>query len=101
VTIVHVKDSIVTNNVFDGIGAYTSAGRSTVSMTVDRSSSLLNGSNGILAQGSTAYVFLANSTVMSNVTGLNASGGTIVSYQNNQLTGNVTDGAPTAMLSVK
>jgi hypothetical protein len=38
---------------------------------------------------------------MSNVTGLNASGGAIVSYQNNQLTGNVTDGAPTAMLSVK
>jgi hypothetical protein len=101
VIIVHVRDSVVTNNVFDGIGAYTSAGHSTISMTVDRSSSLLNGGNGILAQGSPAFVFLANSTVMSNVTGLNASGGTIVSYQNNQLTGNVTDGAPNAVLSVK
>jgi hypothetical protein len=101
VIIVHVRDSVVANNVFDGIGAYTSAGHSTVSMTVDRSSSLLNGGNGILAQGSPAFVFLANSTVMSNVTGLNASGGTIVSYQNNQLTGNVTDGAPNAVLSVK
>jgi hypothetical protein len=101
VIIVHVKDSIVTNNVFDGIGAYTSAGHSTVSMTVDRSSSLLNGGNGILAQGPAAFVFLANSTVMSNVTGLKASGGTIVSYQDNHLTGNVSDGAPTAMLSVK
>jgi hypothetical protein len=101
VIIVHVKDSVVSNNVVDGIGAYTSAGHSTVSMTVDRSSSLLNGGNGILAQGSPAFIFLANSTVMSNTTGLNASGGTIVSYQDNHLTGNVTDGAPTAMLSVK
>jgi hypothetical protein len=101
VIIVHVRDSVVSNNVVDGIGAYTSAGHSTVSMTVDRSSSLLNGGNGILAQGSPAFVFLANSTVMSNVTGLNASGGTIVSYQNNQLTGNVTDGAPNAVLSMK
>jgi hypothetical protein len=101
VIIVHIRDSVVANNVFDGIGAYASAGHSTVSMTVDHSSSLLNGGNGILAQGSPAFVFLANSTVMSNVTGLKSSGGTIVSYQNNQLTGNVTDGAPTAMLSVK
>ena len=101
VIIVHVRDSVVANNVFDGIGAYTSAGHSTVSMTVDRSSSLLNGGNGILAQGPSAFVFLANSTVMSNVTGLNASGGNILSYQNNQLTGNVTDGAPTGVLSLE
>jgi hypothetical protein len=101
VIIVHVRDSVVTVNKFDGIGGYTSAGHSTVSMTVDHTSSLLNGGNGILAQGPSAFVFLANSTVMSNVTGLNASGGTIVSYQNNQLTGNVTDGAPTATISVK
>jgi hypothetical protein len=84
-----------------GIGAYTSAGHSTVSMTVDHSSSLLNGGNGILAQGSPAFIFLANSTVMSNVTGLNPSGGTIVSYQDNHLTGNVTDGAPTTVLALK
>jgi hypothetical protein len=101
VIIVHVRDSVVTSNVFDGIGAYTSAGHSTVSMTVDHTSSLLNGGNGILAQGSPAFIFLANSTVMSNTTGLNPSGGTIVSYQNNQLTGNVTDGAPNAVLSMK
>ena len=48
-----------------------------------------------------AFVFLANSTVMSNVTGLKASGGTIVSYQDNHLTGNVTDGAPNTVLSLK
>jgi hypothetical protein len=39
---------------------------------------------------------------MSNVTGLSvASGGNIFSYQDNQLTGNVSDGAATAVLTVK
>jgi hypothetical protein len=70
-------------------------------MTVDHNSSLLNDANGILAQGPSAYVILANSTVMSNVTGLNAAGGYIFSYQNNQLTGNLTEGSPTAVLAVK
>ena len=101
VIIVQVKDSVVSNSAFNGISAYTAAGQSTVSMTVDRSSSLLNGADGILAQGSPAYVVLGNSTVMSNILGLHPAGGTILSYQNNQLTGNATDGAPTGVLSVK
>ena len=102
VIIVHIKDSVVANNVFNGISAYTAAGQSTVSMTVDRSSSLLNGADGILAQGTPAYVLLANSTVLSNITGLHSiSGGNILSYQDNHLTGNVTDGAPTGRWSVK
>jgi hypothetical protein len=60
---------------------------------------MLNGANGVLSQGGNAFVFLKESTVMSNVTGLSTvSGGSILSYQNNGLTGNVTDGAPTAKL---
>jgi hypothetical protein len=39
---------------------------------------------------------------MSNVTGLHpANGGSILSYGNNQLTGNIADGAPTATLTVR
>jgi hypothetical protein len=99
---VHVRDSLVSNNVLSGISAMTSAGHSTTAVVVDRSSSLLNGANGILSQGINAFMFLKDSTVLSNVTGLNAvSGGTIFSYQNNGLSGNVTDGAPTAVLTVK
>jgi hypothetical protein len=99
---VQVRDSVVSNSAQSGISSFTSAIHSVVSTVVDRSSSLLNGANGILAQGSNAFVFLKDSTVMSNVTGLNAvSGGAIFSYQNNGLTANVTDGAPTAVLTVK
>jgi hypothetical protein len=84
------------------VSAFTAAGASTTSITMERSSSLLNGGAGVQAQGSGAFVTLAESTVMSNVTGLSAfSGGNIFSYQDNQLSGNVTDGAPTATLTLK
>ena len=99
---VQVRDSVVSDSAFSGISAFTSAGHSITSITVDRSSSLLSGANGILAQGTGGFVSLTETTVVSNVTGLNAvSGGAIFSYQNNRLTGNVSDGAPTAVLAVK
>jgi hypothetical protein len=54
------------------------------------------------ALGPGAFVTLTDSTVLSNVLGLQAvSGGTIFSYQNNRLTGNVTDGAPSAVLALR
>ncbi len=99
---VQIRDTVVSNSAFAGISAYTAAGKSTTSITVDHTSSLLNGGDGILAQGAPAFVILANSTVMSNATGLHpVRGGSIFSYQNNQLIGNVTDGAPTAVLTAK
>jgi hypothetical protein len=89
---VQVHDSVSAGSVGDGISAYTTAGAAVASITLERSSSLLNGGNGILAQGSGAFVSLADSTVMSNGTGLRqGSGGSIRSYGDNQLTGNVSD----------
>jgi hypothetical protein len=95
-----IRDTIVAGSAFHGISAFTNA--ATASITTDRTSALLNGQAGILAQGSGGFVFLANSTVISNGTGLSAAaGGHIFSYQNNHLSGNVSDGAPTAVLTVK
>src|SRR3954468_2300820 len=77
---VQVRDSVVTGSAFNGISAFTSAGQSTTSITVDHTASTLNGSNGILAQGANAFVLLKDATVMSNGTGLSAvSGGNIFS----------------------
>jgi len=99
---VQIRDSVIGSNTFNGVSAFTTAGAATTSITFDRSSSNLNGGAGILSQGPSAFVFLGNSTVMGNGTGLNAvSGGHILSYQNNQLTGNVSDGAPTGVLTVR
>jgi parallel beta helix pectate lyase-like protein len=99
---VQIRDSVAAESKFDGIAAYTAPGAATTSITLERSASLLNGGNGILAQGSPAFVLLEESTVMSNVSGLSAvSSGNILSYQDNQLSGNVTDGAPTGVLALK
>src|SRR5215813_2378766 len=99
VTIVHLRDSVVSGNAINGITQNT-AGGGTMSMTVDRVSSTLNGSGGVAAFGAPSFVVLGRSTVMSNVNGLlHSSGGGILSYQNNHLTGNSTDGTTTGMLS--
>ena len=101
-TIVQIRDSVAAGSLFDGISAFSQSGASVVSVTVDRSSSLLNAEDGILAQGSGTFILVSESTVISNGTGLAATaGGNIFSYQNNHLTGNVTEGAPTAVLTMK
>jgi hypothetical protein len=51
---------------------------------------------GFLADGATATLRLSNSNVFANATGLSAiNGGSIISYNNNRLRGNTTDGSPT------
>jgi hypothetical protein len=97
-----VRDSLAAGNEFSGISAYTSAGHSVTSVTLDRTSSLLNGGTGVLSQGPPAFVLLARSTVMSNGVGLSpVSGGSIISYQSNQLSGNVSDGTPSSVVTQK
>jgi hypothetical protein len=95
-----VRDTTVSGSAFDGVSAFTNG--AITSITTDRTSSLLNGQAGISSQGSGAFVLLGDSTVMSNTTGLSATGGgAIYSYQNNHLTGNVSDGAPTSVIAVR
>jgi hypothetical protein len=95
-----IRNSVISNNIVDGIFAGAS-GNGIASVTLDRSSSILN-AFGLRTAGSGAFILVGKSTVMSNNTGLDASGGGfLLSYQDNQLTGNVTDGAPTGVLSVK
>jgi hypothetical protein len=99
---VQIRDSVAAGNAFNGISAFTAAGKSIASITVDRSSSLLNGADGILAQGALAFVMLGASTVSSNQTGLHVlNNGNILSFADNKVAGNVADGAPTGMLTTK
>jgi hypothetical protein len=100
--VVQVRDSVVTGGIGNGIAAITMAGASPTGIVVDRSSSVSNAGSGILAQGSGALVHIGSSTVVGNGAGLNAaSGGQILSYQNNQASGNAIDGAATGVLTVK
>jgi hypothetical protein len=99
VILVEVRDSVVAGNLGHGIAAISSAGHSPTGVIVDRTSSAFNAASGILAQG--AAVHLGNSTVTGNATGLNVAGGQILSYQNNQTSGNFNDGAPTGVLTLR
>ena len=93
-----VRDSVAAASTFDGISAFTAAGAGAASITVQRTSSLLNGRNGIAAQGGAAFVLLADATVSGNTTGLSAVGGNILSYGTNAINGNTADTRPTGSL---
>src|SRR5262245_40054457 len=98
--VTEVRDSSAAGSFFHGILAITDA--STAGILIDRSTLALSGGNGILAQGTGALVHLSSSTVRGNSVGLGVSGGgQIISFQNNQIAGNGTDGAPTSVLTVK
>lgn len=101
VSIVHLRNSVATGNVSDGIRV--DANHSNVlSVTADRTSVTLSAINGVSAAGAGTFVVLGRSTVMSNVNGLvTGSGGTILSYQNNHLTGNATDGTRSGVLTLR
>jgi hypothetical protein len=88
-----VRDSVVANNAVDGISSFTVAGKGVASTLVERSFSVQNGNTGIAATGPGAFVILSQSAVVSNVNGIaGVSGGTILSYQDNKVAGNINDG---------
>jgi hypothetical protein len=94
----HVRNSVF-SNLSIGINALPAAD-SIASITADRTSFTLN-DKGVQAPTAGGFVILGRSTVISNNTGLNPISGHIFSYQNNHMTGNVSDGAPTATLALK
>lgn len=64
--------------------------------TLERSTMLYNTTTGVLANGADSTVRLSNSSVLDNTLGLSATAGAgIISFNNNRLKGNTTDGAPT------
>jgi len=94
---VHVRDSLVVRNTRNGITAARTA-----TVFVDHTSASDNGAAGILATAPGATVILGGATITRNGTGLVAtSGGTIESYQNNQASGNDSDGLSPLTLPLK
>ena len=98
--LVEVKDSTIADNTLNGIWAYTTG--STANIIVEHSVSVRNGSNGIYATGAGAYVSLNYSTVAWNATGLATStGGLVLTFKNNVIGGNVSDGVTPQSIDLK
>jgi hypothetical protein len=98
--IVQVRDSVVTGSAGNGLWATTTSGLA--AFVVDRTSIVTNAGSGILADGASALVHIGSATVVGNGAGFSTmSGGQILSYQNNQASGNSTEGAATGPLTLR
>jgi len=92
-----LRDSVVSGNASDGIAAHTGSGHGPAFLFVQRSSSVNNGGNGIVADGPGATVLLSDSTLGRNAAGVaTLNGGQLISYGNNRNNNNIgPEGTPT------
>jgi hypothetical protein len=82
-------------------GATTAGVRAEGTSRINLDNTLVSDSagGGVVAQGATASVVLSRSTITNNASGLSVFfGGTIVSFGNNRIAGNTTDGSPSSTL---
>jgi hypothetical protein len=96
-TTVSVRNSVAAGNTtgFEASG-------SPVVMNLESTIVSGNSSDGILSDGANSTINITNVTVVKNGTGLSATnGGHIVSFGNNKITNNTTNGSPTKTISQK
>ena len=97
---VAVRKSVAASNANAGFAVASVAGGAAVMNLEDclvTDSNATANSAGIAATGAQAVIRISNVMVVNNRLGLTvASGGNIVSFGNNRIAGNGTDGAPTA-----
>ncbi len=87
-----LRDVISDMNASNGV-LVTSTGTH-AGATIDRSTLAFNGGSGLALSGGGTVAIIGNSTVTGNTTGASNSGGTLMSFKNNQIGGNVSDGTP-------
>jgi hypothetical protein len=96
-----IRDSVVSSRFNNGIMAIAPAVAAPVRLNIERSS-LVNNGIAVQSNGANSLVRIGGSQITGNQTGLSAvGGGQILSYQNNEINGNDTDGAPTGVLALK
>lgn len=94
-----VRNSVTTGNTGHGLAA-VSTGVPIVALTVENTVTANNGAAGVHSQGAGATVNLTNTTIVGNLNGITvASLAAVVSFGNNRITGNTTNGAPTATIA--
>jgi len=93
-----ISDSVVSGSTENGVTAISSG--SSVVFMIDQTKVTGNLAAGLFAGGSNAGMLARNTTVFKNAIGLDAAGGAaLVSYGNNSVAGNTTNGAFTAAVS--
>jgi len=95
----NVVDSAADLNGTHGFVASSPAGGQAVVLDIQRSGASLNQQDGILADGAGASITIGASRVIANTTGLaRTNGGAILSYGDNRVDNNSTNGSPSGMV---
>jgi hypothetical protein len=95
--IVSMKDSMVSGSATTGVKA--AAVSSAAQISVD-DSLISDNAGGVNSAGALSSIFLSRSTVSNNTVGVSASlSGVLTSFGNNRISGNTTDGNPTATVN--
>ena len=91
---VSIVGSEASGNSFAGMTATTPGGGAVITMMIDRSAALNNGTNGVASDGAASTVRIGSSTVSGNLTGfVFNNSGVLASFGNNKVLGNTSDGA--------
>jgi hypothetical protein len=92
---VNVRDGVVSTTAGDGI--VVDGGSFATQLMLDNVLVTENSQAGVLANGSGALIRLSGSTISGNLQGIQTTtGGQVVSFGNNRVRGNISDGQPTS-----
>jgi len=92
-----VRNSLFSSNTNNGVIAASTA--AACEINIEKSTSSNNGAFGVLTSGANATIRISEVGIFDNLTGIGALGGAVISYGNNQIAGNGTNGAPTSTIA--
>ena len=96
--VINIKHSSATGSFLNGIYAFSAAVPGAIIM-LDDVISANNLSSGVRSEGANALVRLSDVSVFNNNTGLARPGGQIISYGNNRIADNTTNGTPSSTVA--
>jgi hypothetical protein len=98
----NAEDCVMSGNLGNGVVVDTSVVAGQAMVSLNKCLLTDNGHAGVLSQGPTSTARLSNNTITGNVNGIFfGSGGALLSFGNNQISGNTTDGSPTGTVLLK
>jgi hypothetical protein len=93
---VNVRDSVVSTTAGDGV--VVDGGSFATQLMLDNTLVTENSLSGVLANGSGALIRVSGSSISGNLQGIQTTtGGQVVSFGNNRIRGNISDGQPTSV----
>lgn len=101
---VNLEDCVIAGHVGNGVVVNTTIITGQAMVNINDCFLTDNGGSAVLSKGTTATIRLSNNTITGNLTGITipaGSGGIVLSYGNNQISGNTVDGSPTGTVLPK